>query len=183
MLLENKSAVLYGAGGAVGTAVAKAFAREGARLFLSGRNIDPVADLAADISSAAGSAEAAQVDALDAEAVEAHLARVVETAGRVDISFNLIGIGDVQGAMLVDVVPEELVRPVQTAVHGQITTAGAAARQMVRQGRGVILFLTATPARLPIPATGDFAIACAALESLSRQFAGARGRAGGGGVV
>jgi NAD(P)-dependent dehydrogenase (short-subunit alcohol dehydrogenase family) len=171
MLLEDKVAVIYGAAGAVGTAVANAFARQGARLFLSGRTLEPVERLAAEIVAGGGSAEAARVDALEAEAVESHLAKVVKASGRVDISFNLISLGDSQGQMLTGVSPAAFVRPVETAMRSQIITAGAAARRMVEQRSGVILFLTATPARLPIPATGDFAVACAALEGLSRQFA------------
>ena len=42
MLLKNKNAVIYGAAGAVGSAVAQAFAREGARLFLTGRDLGEI---------------------------------------------------------------------------------------------------------------------------------------------
>jgi 3-oxoacyl-[acyl-carrier protein] reductase len=171
MLLQDKTAVLYGAAGAVGGAVAKGFAQQGARLFVTGRTLEPLERLAADIAAKGGRATAAEVEALDRQAVESHLAQVVAAAGRVDISFNLISYGDTQGQMLADVSPEACAAPVQKAVQGQLTTAGAAARRMATQRSGVILFLTATPARLAIPAAGDFAIACAALESLSRQFA------------
>jgi NAD(P)-dependent dehydrogenase (short-subunit alcohol dehydrogenase family) len=163
--------VIYGAGGAVGRAVATAFAGEGARLFLSGRTLPTVEEVASKIAATGGTADAAEVDALDQDAVEAHLSRIISDAGRVDISFNLISFGDSQGQMLVDVVPDSFFLPLRTAVRSQIITAGAAARRMVEQQSGVILFLTATPARLPIPATGDFAVACAALEGLARQFA------------
>ena len=98
MLLENKNAVIYGAGGAVGGAVARAFAREGARVFLVGRTLATLDTVAHDITAAGGSAETAQVDALDREAVERHLAAMIKQAGSVDISFNLIGLGGAQGA-------------------------------------------------------------------------------------
>ena len=42
MLLNNKNAVIYGAGGSLGSAIARAFAKEGANLFISGHNIAPV---------------------------------------------------------------------------------------------------------------------------------------------
>ena len=61
MLLTNKSAVVYGAGGAVGGAVARAFAREGATVFLAGRNIASVKAVADDIARAGGAAEVAEV--------------------------------------------------------------------------------------------------------------------------
>ena len=94
MMLQDKVAVIYGAGGAIGGAVARAFAAEGARLFLTGRHRAPVEVVAKDIVSAGGSAEAAEVDALDEQAVDRHLRSVIDMAGRVDISFNAIGIPD-----------------------------------------------------------------------------------------
>src|SRR5229473_3609968 len=90
MLLKNKTTVIYGAGGAIGGAVARAFAREGAKLFLTGRNLASVTTTAKDIIAAGGAAEAAQVDALDERAVEEHIAAMVEKTGVVDVSFNAI---------------------------------------------------------------------------------------------
>src|SRR5262245_39536743 len=92
MLLNNKVAVIYGAGGAIGGAVARAFAAEGARLFLTAHHWAPVETVAKDIASGGGSAEAAEVDALDEQAVDGHLQSVTGKAGRVDISFNAIGL-------------------------------------------------------------------------------------------
>ena len=92
-LLDNKTAVIYGAGGAIGGAVARAFAREGARVFLTGRDVAKVDAVADEIIGAGGAAETAQVDALDENAVDEHLAAVVERAGSVDISLNAIGPG------------------------------------------------------------------------------------------
>src|SRR6476661_1348841 len=90
MLLEDKVAVIYGAGGAIGGAVARAFAREGAEVLLSGRLREAVDEVAADIVAAGGSAEAAEVDALDERAVDAHLESVIDRAGRIDVSFNAV---------------------------------------------------------------------------------------------
>src|SRR6266542_4845069 len=92
MMLKDKVAVIYGAGGAIGSAVARALAPEGANLFLTGRHLAPVEAVAEDVVSAGGSAEAAEVDALDEQAVDKHLQSVTDKAGRVDISFNAIGL-------------------------------------------------------------------------------------------
>src|SRR6476620_5625867 len=94
MMLKDKVEVIYGAGGAIGGAVARAFARQGANLFLTGRQRAPVGAVAKDIVSAGGSAEAAEVDALDEQAVDKHLQSVIDAARRVDISFNAIGLPD-----------------------------------------------------------------------------------------
>src|ERR671930_2749249 len=91
-MLKDKVAVIYGAGGALGGAVARAFATEGANLFLTGRHLAPVEAVAKEVASAGGSAEAAEVDALDEQAVDKHLQSVIDNAGRVDISFNAIGL-------------------------------------------------------------------------------------------
>ena len=94
MLLKNKAVVIYGAAGAIGSATARVMAREGARLFLTGRRRASVEALARDIVSAGGSAEAAEVDALDEGAVRAHLQALVDKAGRLDVSFNAVGLRD-----------------------------------------------------------------------------------------
>jgi NAD(P)-dependent dehydrogenase (short-subunit alcohol dehydrogenase family) len=92
MLLENKNAVIYGAGGAIGAAVARAFAREGAKVFLTGRTLAKVHAVTEEISAAGGWAQTARVDALDETAIERHIHDSIEKAGGIDISFNAIGI-------------------------------------------------------------------------------------------
>lgn len=178
MLLEKKNAVIYGAGGAIGGAVARAFAREGARIFLAGHTIAPIEAVAEEITRTGGVAEVAQVDALDEQAVEKHLGEVVKKTGGIDISFNAIGIGYIQGAPLVEMALEEFTQPIAAAMKTQFLTTTAAARHMNRKGSGVILAITATPARMFIPSVGNFGVACAAIEGLCRQLAGELGPQG-----
>jgi NAD(P)-dependent dehydrogenase (short-subunit alcohol dehydrogenase family) len=102
MLLENRNAIIYGAGGGIGGGVARTFAREGARVFLAGRSREPLEAVAADIARAGGTAEVAEVDALDERAVQEHAGAVASEAGGIDVSFNLVSRGDVQGIPLVD---------------------------------------------------------------------------------
>jgi NAD(P)-dependent dehydrogenase (short-subunit alcohol dehydrogenase family) len=170
MLLQDKNAVIYGGGGAIGGAVARAFAREGARVFLTGRTMDKVDAVAGDISAAGGTVETAQVDALDERAVEEHADAVAREAGRIDVSFNAIGIPQhgVQGIPLVKLSPESFGLPIRTYTTAQFLTARAAARRMVEHGSGVILTLTATPARLAAPLVGGMGAAFAAVEALTR---------------
>lgn len=171
MLLEDKNAVIYGAGGAIGGAVAHAFAREGAKVFLAGRTLVKVDAVAKEIAAAGGAAEAAHVDALDGQAIEEHLRDVAEAARGIDVSFNAVGMEDVQGTPLVDMSAEDFTRPIMVAMRTQFLTARSAARHMVKQRSGVILTITATPARMAIPRVGGFGTACAAIEGLSRQLA------------
>jgi 3-oxoacyl-[acyl-carrier protein] reductase len=171
MLLENKTAVIYGGGGAIGGAVARAFAREGAHVFLAGRTLDSLDTVAGEIRAAGGVAETAQVDALDEQAIDRYVDAVAEKAGGVDISFNLISLGDVQGTPLAEMPLEDFERPVVTAVRTQFLTSRAAARHMIRQGSGVILFFGGDGDPLPDYYLGGFQVALSAIEVLRRQVA------------
>ena len=179
MLLEDKTAVIYGAGGAIGGAVARAFAREGARLFLTGRDVAKLDAVAEAIVAAGGVAETAQVDALDAHVVEAHLDSVVERAGGVDISFNAIGPGPAPHRMpLTELTGDAFSRPIAFYTSSNFITATAAARRMSGQGSGVIVTLTAVPGRMPANLIGGAAPAWAAVEAFSRSLALELGPAG-----
>jgi len=171
MLLENKNAVIYGAGGAIGGAVARAFAREGAKVFLAGRTLAKLDAVAKEITAAGGEAETAKVDALDEQSIKKHIGDVVKRAGGIDVSFNVIGMEDAQGTPLIEMSLEDFSRPITIATRTQFLTAKAVAPHMIKQGSGVIMMITATPARIGWPLVGGFGTACAALESLSRQLA------------
>jgi NAD(P)-dependent dehydrogenase (short-subunit alcohol dehydrogenase family) len=179
MLLENRTAVIYGAGGAIGGAVARAFAREGARLFLTGRYVAKVDAVATEIVAAGGAAETARVDALDEKAVEDHLTTAVESAGGVDVSFNAIGPGPAPGRRhLTELAGDAFARPIAFYTSANFITATAAARHMSGQGSGVIVTLTAVPGRMPANLIGGSAPAWAAVEAFSRFLALELGPAG-----
>ncbi|MBA3331409.1 MAG: SDR family oxidoreductase [Actinobacteria bacterium] len=178
MLLRNKNAVVYGAAGSMGGAVARAFAREGAKVFLAGRTLDKLDVVVQEISAAGGAAEAAAVDAHDQEAVERHADHVLSAAGSIDISFNAIGINAVQGTPLVDLSLEDFVTPVVEAARTHFVTATAAARRMSARGSGVIVMLSSSAARESRHRMGGFNLACAAIEALTRSLAGEVGGQG-----
>jgi NAD(P)-dependent dehydrogenase (short-subunit alcohol dehydrogenase family) len=172
-LLENKNAIIYGAGGAIGGGVARTFAREGAAVFLVGRTRGPLDAVARDITAAGGSAEVAVLDALDERAVADHADAVAAGAGSVDVSFNLISRGDVQGVPLVDLSTADLGRAVTTGLLSSFITARAAARHMIGQGSGVILSLTSGSAagHIASPMMGSTGPADAAVETFMRYLA------------
>lgn len=162
MLLTDKTAIVYGAGGSIGGAVARAFAAEGARLHLVGRTREALEAVAADIDDA----EVAVVDALDETAVEKHLARV----GAVDVSFNLVTRGDVQGAPLTEMPVDDFLRPVTDGLRANFLTARAAGRRMAERGSGVILTLNSGSAH-GSPMMGGTGPADAAIDTLVRNLA------------
>jgi NAD(P)-dependent dehydrogenase (short-subunit alcohol dehydrogenase family) len=170
MILKEKIAVIYGAGGAIGGAVARAFAREGANVFLAGRRRAPVEAVAKDIVAAGGAAEAAQVDALDEGAVDEHLRSVVGKAGRLDISFNGVGIpgAKILGLPLVELDLEQFVLPITAYATSYFLTARLAARRMIANRSGVIMIATTQHSRMGIPLSGGYGPAMAAEEALTR---------------
>ena len=157
-MLNNKVAVVYGASGGIGGAVARAFAREGAKVFLTGR--DPA------------STDVEQVDALDEQAIDAHLQSVIDTAGRIDISFNAIGISNAQilGVPLTELDLEHFQDPIAAYTTSYFLTARLAARRMIPNKSGVIMTVTALHSRTGLPLVGGYGPAMAAKEALTRDL-------------
>lgn len=176
MLLQDKVAVVYGAGGAVGGAIARAFAREGAVVFLAGRTASTLDRVAADIRADRGRAETTVVDALDEPAVAAFVDDVIRRAGRLDVSVNVTAIGDVQRPLM-DLSAEEFVRPVATALRTQFLTTRAAVRVMAPRRTGVILAFGGSGPQT-VPGMGGTKVAFDAVESLRRQWTVEVGRHG-----
>jgi NAD(P)-dependent dehydrogenase (short-subunit alcohol dehydrogenase family) len=168
MLLDTKTAIVYGAGGAIGSAVARAYAREGADVHLVGRTRARIEDVAQHIRHDGGAAQVAQVDVLDPEAVARH-ADVVAAGGGIDICFNATSNDDVQGTPLLAMRLEEFLRPVTKAVTAHFNIATAVGPHMTRRGRGVILVMGG--GREAIPRLGGSHVAWAALAGLCRQLA------------
>ncbi|WKX11048.1 SDR family oxidoreductase [Streptomyces sp. NL15-2K] len=170
--LQDKVAVVYGGAGSLGAGVAKAYVEAGARVFLAGRTEATLKKAAAETG-----AEYDVLDARDEEAVEAHAASVVERAGRIDISLNLVSRGDLHGVPLTEISVEDYTRPVVQGITCQFITARAAARRMTAQGSGVILSLDSGSAN-GSPMMGGTAAADGAIDALIRQLAQELGPAG-----
>jgi|SRR4051794_8229271 3-oxoacyl-[acyl-carrier protein] reductase len=178
MLLDGKNAVIYGGAGAIGSAVARAFAREGARVFLAGRTQSTLDAVAEDIRAAGGAAHGTALDALDERAVDAFADHVAARAGGIDVSFNLISHGDVQGTPMAEMELEDFMRPIDTAVRSTFITARAAARHMIPGRNGAILIFGGSGDPVPDYNIGGFQVGLHALEAMRRQLASELGRHG-----
>jgi NAD(P)-dependent dehydrogenase (short-subunit alcohol dehydrogenase family) len=176
MLLEGRTAIVYGAAGAIGSSVAKAYAREGAEVHLAGRTIETLEAVTATIRTDGHVAYTARVDTLDRVAVEQHAASVANTSGRIDVCFNATSNDDVQGTPLAGIGLADFIRPVAKAITSQFHIATAAAPHMIRQGGGVILAMAG--GREAIPNLGGSHVAWAALAGLCRQLAAELGEHG-----
>ncbi|HTU13965.1 MAG TPA: SDR family oxidoreductase [Solirubrobacterales bacterium] len=170
MLLQGKNAVVYGGGGSIGGAAARAFAAEGARVFLAGRTERTLGATATDIRADGGRAEVAVLDAQDPEAVDAHADMVVGEAGGLDISFNAITHGDVQGTPMVEMELEDYLAPVVNGVRSLFLTSRAAARHMKRQGSGVIMIFGGSGDPVRNYSLGGLQTGFEAMESMRRQL-------------
>lgn len=176
--MAGKTAIIHGGGGAIGGAAALAFAREGARVFLAGRTLVRLREVAELVRAAGGDVEIAEVDALDAAAVDAHAQSVVARAQRIDVVLNAIGLRHVQGKSFADQTLDEFATPVIGYTRAHFIIAKAASRAMSRQGSGVILALSTPGSLLPGPGFMGYGVACAALEAMTRHLAGELGAAG-----
>jgi NAD(P)-dependent dehydrogenase (short-subunit alcohol dehydrogenase family) len=173
-ILQGKHAIVFGAGGSIGAAVAKEFACAGAEVFLSGRNQSNVEAVTRQITAAGGRAHSAVIDALDDKAVNQYIDGVASQTGSIDIVFNAVGplvheYGNTKNAT--DLAIEEFMVPVTTVLKSQFITARAAARHMVTQHSGVIIFLTGSPARGHVPGATAIGAAFGAIESLMENLA------------
>ncbi len=180
MLLEGKNAIIWGGGGAIGGAVARAFAREGARVHLCGRTSTALDSVAGEIRAAGGLAETAIVDALDETQVAEHVERVARDFGGVDIAFDLISVGDVQGTPMVELSLDDYERPIRTAVRSLFITSKAVAGLMKAHGSGVILTFGGDGGRNPIRHynIGGFQVALQTMDAMRRQLAAELGEYG-----
>jgi 3-oxoacyl-[acyl-carrier protein] reductase len=174
MLLDNKSAVIYGGGGSIGGAVARAFAREGSRVFLAGRTRATLEEVAEAIRATGGAAETAEIDALDEQAVDRHADAVAAEAGGIDISFNLITHPHTHGTPLAEMAVDDFMAPLETAARATFLTARAAARHMIPRRSGVILAFGGPGDRsgpMRDYYLGGTQVAFDAIETIRRQLA------------
>jgi len=173
-ILQAKNAVVFGAGGSIGAAVAKEFAAEGARVFLVGRTKSSLEPVAKQIATNGGMVQTAVVDTLDDVAVNEYLNDITKQEGRIDILLDVAGplakeYGNTK--LAVDLPVEEFMVPLCTIVRSRFITARAAARQMIKQHSGVIIFVTGSPARPHVPGATAIGAAFAAMENLTQNLA------------
>lgn len=173
MLLDGKNAIIYGAGGAIGGAMARAFAAQGARVFLAGRTRATLEKVAAQIREAGGHAETAEVDAMDEAAVDAH----ADAVGTIDISVNVTATYDVQGTPMAEMSVDDYLAPVTLPVRSRFLTSRAAARHMIPRRSGVIIFFGGEGDRSIHRKyhLGGLVTGFTAVEAMRRQLAGELG--------
>ncbi|HEX8892899.1 MAG TPA: SDR family oxidoreductase [Terriglobales bacterium] len=173
-ILKGKHAVVFGAGGSIGSAVAKEFAAEGAEVFLSGRTKSNIEAVANKVEAKGGRAHAATIDTTDDAAVNQYIDGIVKQTGKIDIILDAAGplakeYGN--GKLAVDLPIDQFMVPIETMVKSRFITSRAAARHMVKQRSGVIIFVTGSPARPHVPGVTGIGAAFGAIENLTANLA------------
>ena len=167
-MLENKTALIYGGGGAIGGAVARAFADAGARVYLAGRSRDRLEAVAKDIGDAVGVAE---VDALDERAVAEHADAVAAEAGGIDIALNAVSFVVENTAPLAELAVDEFMYSIDSYLRTNLITAKAVARQMTAGGSGTILTLSTAASTFGRIGNLGYGTTCAAIEAMTQRLA------------
>jgi NAD(P)-dependent dehydrogenase (short-subunit alcohol dehydrogenase family) len=173
-MLQGKHAVVFGAGGSIGATVSREFASEGAEVFLAGRTMSNVEEVARQITKDGGRAHVTALNALDDDAVNEYIDGVAGQIGSLDIVFNAIGplAADYgNGKNAIDLPVEEFMVPLTTIVKSQFITARAAARRMLKQHSGVIIFLTGSPSRGHVEGATAIGAAFGAIETFMENLA------------
>jgi 3-oxoacyl-[acyl-carrier protein] reductase len=166
-MLQNKTAVIYGGGGAIGGAVARGFADAGARVYLAGRSRPRLEKVASDIGDAAGVAE---VDALDERAVAEHADAVAVDAGGIDIALNAVSFPFAHGTPLIELGVDDVAQPIDAYLRTNLITAKAVARHMAARGSGTILTLSTGASRVPLPGTLAYGTVGATIETMTQRL-------------
>ena len=175
MMLEGKTALIHGGGGAIGGAVARAFAQAGARVHLAGRTRARLEAVAHDIGVAA---HVAEVDVLDERAVVEHADAVAAAAGGIDIALNAVSFPYAAGTPFAELAVEEVMRPIDSHLRSNLIVAKAVARHMTARRSGAILTLSTAGSRFARPGNLGFGTACAAIEQMTQRLAAELGPGG-----
>ncbi len=171
MLLDNKRIVIFGGSGAIGSAMANVFAREGARLWLGGRHADRLAVAADRVRAAGGEVETFTVDCLDSAATTAAVSAVAEASGGIDVAINATSFMHDQGSFIDDLDLKAFMTPVDTFLSSLFNSSKAVAPYMGGDRPGVILTLSTPAGRTAPPGHLGYSVTCAGVEAFSRVLA------------
>jgi NAD(P)-dependent dehydrogenase (short-subunit alcohol dehydrogenase family) len=171
MLLQNKNALIYGGGGAIGGAVARVFAREGAKVFIAGRTQARLDAVAADIKKMSGVVETAIVDAFDQNAVEKHVSSVATKAGSIDIALNAVSVMHDQGTLVADLSLDDFMKPIDGFLRTLFITSKAVIPYMGGKRSGMILTLSTPGSKEAAAGVSGYCVTCAGKEAFSRVLA------------
>lgn len=169
MRLADRVAIVTGAAGGIGEAVAHMFSDHGATLLVADLNADGVAETAEAVNAKGGTASSMQVDVSDPAAATALVAEAIAKHGKLDIIANVAGIGHF--GHFNDLTPEEFDRVMRINVNGTFYCAQAAAREMVKRKYGRIINIASIAGERAGEHRPAYGTSKAAVIGLTRQGA------------
>ena len=174
--LSGRVAVVTGATGVLGGAMARGLAEAGAKVGILGRRVERAEGVAAEIENAGGETLPLPADVLDREQLEAAREAALGRWGRVDILVNAAG-GNVQAAAVAEDaevfgVPEEALRQAMDLnLMGTVLPCQVFGEAMARAGAGSIVNVSSMAAQKPLTRVVGYSAAKAAVENLTRWLA------------
>lgn len=178
---RTRNILVFAATGAIGSGTARVLADRGAHVWVSGRDGQRTRALANELTAAGGAATAHVVDATDPKEIDAYLGEVVDTAGRIDGSFNAIGLPPAElgyPARSDDLDIGVFLRPMQVILASTFATSRASARAMAGAGEGAVVTLSSTLTGGAFGFMAALTATCGAIEAMTRALSGEYGPAG-----
>ena len=170
MRLEERNAIVTGAGSGIGRAIACGFAAEGARVVVADVDLPGARGTVGQISSAGGHAIPVQVDVRRCDQVDAMLATALAAYGRVHVLVAAAGVGSSYSAFL-EMEEHEWERMLAVNLTGVFLCGRAVARHMAQAGGGSIINVTSQVAQVAQPACAHYVAAKGGAEALTRAMA------------
>lgn len=168
MQLEGKVALVTGSSLGIGEAIARAFGREGAKVTIDYQtHREPAEKLCQELGD--GNAIAVQADVSKIADINKLIDQTITTFGRLDILVNNAGIE--QPTPFLEVTEEQWDKQLAVDLKGPFFVAQAAARQMLKQGKGRIINISSVHEDLPMPGNAPYCAAKGGLRMLTRTIA------------
>lgn len=170
MKLEDKVAIVTGAGSGIGKAIAIGYAEEGAKIVIADLNEENAKKVAAGIESSGGAAIAVKADVSSSEDVDRVVSSALKAFGRTDILVNNAGI--ILQAQVIDTKEEDWDLILKNNLKSVFLCCKAVARQMIDQASGgKIVNISSIHATLSEPSAGAYTAAKGGIEAFSRTLA------------
>lgn len=168
--LSGKVAVVTGGNAGIGEAIAKAFAREGALVVITGRRQGELDRVVSDVVKEQGKAFAVAGSVTDAPHVQETVSLAVQQFGRLDILVNNAGVGDF-GKRLHEIDDATWAHVLDVNLTGVFRMTRAVLPQMLKQGKGAIVNISSIASLVGIPTSPAYAASKGALDALTRALA------------
>ncbi|MGN5724963.1 SDR family NAD(P)-dependent oxidoreductase [Acinetobacter calcoaceticus] len=171
MLLKGKVAVIFGGSGAIGTAIAKVFIREGAHVYLCARDLNKLQNIAAQLHQLGSVVHTASVNVLDSQSINNTVAQIAQDTGGLDLVINATSFIHNQGKEILELNLDEFVGGINPFLTAQFNISKAVVPFMGGDRGGIMISIVAPSARMAIPGHLGHIVGCAGIEAFIKALA------------